>query len=185
MTLPGDDEYKDDDIGHMPEDMQSLYEETNLSPEEWSQVRDETDRVLDMPVDKVDLDGSGDEGEYGTDTVNRVRDAFEGTSLESHAREFLNEPGEVTSSAIGALIGLTAYAQGSVEVALMFAAVALGLSRAQMQLSDRVMLNVKREPWYAIAFMAIAYTVASLAGPELMNAWLELLRNVAGGWMGL
>lgn len=161
MTLPEDDNYSESDTSHIPSSLQEELEQNDLQKSE--------------PSPQPAKEGSGG-------ALDKIRGVFRGTRFESLAKEFMNDPGEVHASLIGATFGAMVYSTGNVQMAFAFASVALGLSRVQLRLSDKVVENIRREPWYAIGSLGAVYALAEIFGIEKINEVLDMLRLILGGW---
>lgn len=162
MTLPEDDNYSESDTSHMPSSLQEELEANDLQKSEPSA----------QPA--ADAESAG--------AIEELRGLLRGTRFGELAKEFMNDPGEVHASLIGATFGAMVYSTGNVQMAFAFASIALGLSRIQLRLSDKVVENIQREPWYAIGSLGAVYALAELFGIERVNEVLDMLRLILGGW---
>jgi len=93
--------------------------------------------------------------------MNLIPDSTDESETERDG--FLSTRGEIHASAIGLAVGVVVVMTASWELAALFVFVALGAKLGSLR--SKGLLEVKREPWYALGAFLVPVLVDVVKGP--------------------
>lgn len=99
--------------------------------------------------------------------LDALRDAAAPTESDSDRGGLLSYAVEWHALAIGAAVGFAAVSTGQYQLAAGVIAIAFGLNRARNRVTKEVAFQIKREPWYFVAGLAVGGAIGVLAGGAL------------------